>query len=330
MQAKDNKVNQAKSTLFFIIIFVLFILGSRSFFILTEGQQAIVTQFGKPIGEPKIKAGMHFKNPLTQDVRYVDKRILSWDGYPNQIPTKDKKYIKVDTTARWRIVDVLKFIQTVQNEKGAKARLDTILDGHTRDVISGHNLVEAVRNSNAIVKNLEDRKKLIVSRKKNGEAILEEEISGEIANVEVGRERLSQIIVEKAQLECNALGIKLIDVQLRRISYEASVEKKVYERMISERERIAQKIRSIGKGEKAVIEGRLTKDLQRIESEAYRKAQTIKGKALATSTAIYAKALSKDPKFYDFIRTMEAYKTSIKSDSKFILSSDNEFLKFFK
>jgi membrane protease subunit HflC len=323
-------MNQTTKTLSLVIIAVAVIGFSRSFFILTEGQQAIVTQFGKPVGQPKTEAGMHFKNPLTQDVRYVDKRILTWDGDPNQIPTKDKKYIKVDTTARWSIIDALKFIQTVQNEKGAKARLDTILDGHTRDIISNHNLVEAVRNSNAIVKNLEDRKQSIRDRKKLGEAILEEEISGEIAEIKVGREELSKIIVRKAQEECNALGIKLIDVQLRRISYEKSVEKKVYERMISERERIAQKIRSIGKGEKAVIEGRLTKDLQKIESEAYRKAQKIRGEAEGKSTAIYAKSLSRDPKFYDFIKSMESYKRALKSDAKMIISSDSEFFKFFK
>jgi membrane protease subunit HflC len=323
-------MTQGKQTIIFIVLFVAIIGVSRSFFILTEGQQAIVTEFGKPVGDPKTKAGMFFKNPITQDVRYVDKRILSWDGEPNQIPTKDKKYIKVDTTARWSIVDALKFIQTVQNEQGAKARLDTILDGHTRDIISNHNLVEAVRNSNAIVKNLQDRKNSIQDRKNNGEAILEEEIAGEIDEIQVGRDKLSQLIVEKAQAECNALGIKLIDVQLRRISYEKSVEKKVYERMISERERIAQKIRSIGKGEKAVIEGRLTKDLQRIESEAYRKAQTIKGQAEAKSAAIYAKSLSQDPKFYDFIQSMDAYKNAIKPDSRMILSIDSEFLKFFK
>jgi membrane protease subunit HflC len=327
---KDNNMNQTTKTLSLIIIAVVAIGFSRSFFILTEGQQAIVTQFGKPIGKPTTEAGMHFKNPITQDVRYVDKRILSWDGDPNQIPTKDKKYIKVDTTARWRIIDALKFIQTVQNEKGAKARLDTILDGHTRDIISNHHLVEAVRNSNAILQNLEDRKQNIRDRKLKGEAILEEEISGEIDEIKVGREALSQIIVKKAQEECNALGIKLIDVQLRRISYEKSVEKKVYERMISERERIAQKIRSIGKGEKAVIEGRLTKDLQRIESEAYRKAQKIRGQAEGKATAIYAKALSRDPKFYDFIQSMESYKKALKSDAKLILSSDTEFFKFFK
>jgi membrane protease subunit HflC len=323
-------MNQSKFSIVLVILFIAFVTVNSSFFLVTEGQQAIVTQFGKPVGESKTTAGMHFKTPFMQEVRYVDKRILNWDGSPDQIPTKDKKYIKVDTTARWQIVDALKFIQTVQNENGAKSRLDTILDGHTRDIISNHNLVEAVRNSNAIIEIIESKKVLLQERKDKGEPSIEEEISGEIAKIDVGREQLSQLIVKKAQEECNTLGIKLIDVQLRRISYEKSVEKKVYERMISERQRIAQKFRSIGKGETAVIEGRLTKDLQRIESEAYRKAQKIRGEAQGKATAIYAKSLSRDPKFYEFIQTMEAYKRAIKPESKMILSSDSEFLKYFK
>lgn len=312
-----------------IILLILVIFGSQSLYIITEGKQAIITQFGKPIGEPKTQAGLEFKLPWQKAI-FVDKRILSWDGFPNQIPTKDKKYIKVDTTARWRIINALEFIKTVQNEKGAKARLDTILDGYTRDIISSHNLVEAVRNSNEIIQKVEEKKAIITKKKQNGEFVLEEEITGEIEKVVVGREQLSQMIVERADKELEALGIKLIDVQLRRISYEESVERKVYERMISERERIAQKIRSIGKGEKAKIEGRLTKDLQKIESEAYKTAETIKGKAEAKATKIYAQALKSDPSFYDFIKSMDAYKDSIKEDTKFILSSDSEFLKFFK
>jgi membrane protease subunit HflC len=323
-------MNQSKFSIVLIILFFAFITVNSSFFLVTEGQQAIVTQFGKPVGKAATTAGMHFKTPFMQEVRYVDKRILNWDGSPDQIPTKDKKYIKVDTTARWQIVDALKFIQTVQNENGAKSRLDTILDGHTRDIISNHNLVEAVRNSNAIIDIIESKKVELQKRKDAGEPIIEEEISGDIAKIDVGREQLSQLIVKKAQDECNALGIQLIDVQLRRISYEESVEKKVYERMISERQRIAQKFRSIGKGETAVIEGRLTKDLQRIESEAYRKAQKIRGEAQGKATAIYAKALSKDPKFYEFIQTMEAYKRAINPETKMILSSDSEFLKYFR
>lgn len=318
-----------KSLIIFIIILAGLMLAKSTFFVVTEGQQVIKTQFGKPIDGAITDAGLKFKLPWQKAI-FVDKRILSWDGQPNQIPTKDKKYIKVDTTARWQIVDALKFIQTVQNEQGAKTRLDTILDGYTRDVISNHNLVEAVRNSNDILKNVEDQKARIQALKKDGEFVLEEEISGEIDPIDVGREKLSQMIVDGADKELEALGIKIVDVQLRRISYEESVQQKVYERMISERQRIAQKIRSIGSGEKAEIEGRLTKDLSEIQSAAYRSSQSVKGKAQGEAASIYAKSLSMDPQFYDFIRSMEAYRKSISSETKLLLSQDSEFLKFLK
>ena len=305
-----------------VVIFVALILGKQSAYIVSEGRQAIITEFGKPVGKPITNAGLHFKKPFVQDVRFVDKRILSWDGSPNQIPTKDKKFIKVDTTARFRIVDALKFIQTVRNTEGAKRRIDTILDSATRNVISSHDLVEAVRNSNSIIERL-NAVKVDVNE-------IEEEITGDIEDVSVGREKLSQLIVSKADGELEQFGIQLIDVQLRRISYEKSVETKVYERMISERQRIAQKIRSIGEGEKAKIEGRLTKDLQTIQSEGYRKSQKIKGLAEAKASAVYAKTYSRDPKFFEFVRSIEAYKTSIKGKTKFIISNDNEFLKYLR
>ncbi|MBT3235019.1 MAG: protease modulator HflC [Bdellovibrionales bacterium] len=319
-----------RGTLIIIIVIALGMLAKGIVFVVPEGRQVVITQFGRPVGKPITKAGLHFKKPFVQDLRYVDKRILSWDGFPNQIPTKDKKYIKVDTTARWKIVDALKFIQTVQNERGAKARLDAILDAATRDVISNHNLVEAVRNSNLIVDMIKARKDNQKKIKLKGGNVLEEEITGEIEAIQTGREQLSVIIASSADNELEAFGIKLIDVQLRRISYESSVEKKVYERMISERQRIAQKIRSIGQGEKAKIEGRLTKDLKEIESKAYRKAQSIRGKLQAMSISIYANALNKDPSFYQFMRSMEAYKKSLTGKAKFLLSSDSEFLKYLK
>lgn len=298
-------------------------------YIVFEGRQVVVTQFGRPIGGPVTSPGLHFKTPFIQDVHYVDKRILTWDGFPNQIPTKDKKYIHVDTTARWKIVDALKFIQTVQNERGAKARLDAILDAITRNTISNHNLVEAVRNTNSILERIAKRKledaKMVLAG-----IVVEEEVTGEIAMIEVGRENLSSIISLQADKELREFGIEIIDVQLRRISYEKSVENKVYDRMISERQRIAEKIRSIGKGEKAKIEGRSARELQRIESEAYKTAELVKGKAEAKAIAIYAKAMQKDPKFYEFVRTMDAYKKSISAETQLILSSDTEFLSLFK
>ena len=313
-----------------IVLVVLAIVGKSSAYILTEGRQAIITEFGKPVGEPVTNAGLHFKKPFVQEVRYVDKRILSWDGIPNQIPTKDKKFISVDTTARYKVIDALKFIQTVRNKSGAKARLDTILDSATRNVISAHNLVEAVRNSNAIIENSALEKADVAKKKAAGENYVEEGVSGEIEEIQTGREELSQLIAKKADQELRAFGIELIDVQLRRISYEESVERKVYERMISERKRIAQKIRSIGSGEKAKIEGRLTRDLRKIQSMAYRKAQALRGAGEAKAAAIYAKSLNKGPKFYEFIKSMEVYKSSLGSKTNFIISSDSEFLRHLK
>ena len=315
-----------------LLVPALLIVAVSSTFIVAEGRQAIITQFGRPIGAPVTEAGLHVKLPFIQAVQYVDKRILSWDGYPNQIPTRDKKYIIVDTTARWQIDDALKFIQTVQNERGAKDRLDAILDAITRDTISNHNLVEAVRNTNSILDYIEEKQAESARRLESGEILVaeEEEITGEIEKINTGRENLSALIAKRAAQELEPFGISIIDVQLRRIAYEESVEKKVYERMISERKRIAEKIRSIGKGEQAKIQGTTSRDLQRIDSEAYRKAQLIKGKAEAESIAIYAAALSQDQNFYKFVRTMDAYKSALKPETRFILSTESEFLELMK
>jgi modulator of FtsH protease HflC len=313
-----------------IVIGAIVIVAGNTMYIVTEGQQALVTQFGKPIGEPVTEAGLHFKKPFVQDIRYIDKRILSWDGYPNQIPTRDKKFISVDTTARWQIVDALKFVQTVRNENGARSRLDTILDSTTRDVISNNNLVEAVRNTNSIIEQVEARKAEIERMMEQGEVLVDDEITGEIEPITIGRERLSRLIVEAADSELTQFGIRLVDVQLRRIAYESSVEAKVYDRMISERQRVAQKIRSIGQGERAKIEGRMTRDLRAIESDAYRRAQQIRGEAEARSTAIYAQALNKDPAFFEFMRSMEAYDRTFKAGDRFILSTDSEFLHYLR
>ncbi len=296
-------------------------------YVVPEGQQVVITQFGRPIGKEITRAGLHFKLPFIQDARYVDKRILSWDGFPNQIPTKDKKYVQVDTTARFLVIDPLKFIQTVQNERGAKTRLDTILDGITRDIISSHRLVEVVRNTNTILEKL--AKSQSGERDRLSEVGQQDEVVGEIEAVEVGRERLSELIAERANAEIAQIGMKLIDVQLRRIAYEASVEKKVYERMVSERKRIAEKIRSIGKGEQAKIQGKTSKDLQQIEAEAYKKSQLIRGKAEGEATKIYAAAFNQDASFYEFTRSLDAYKASLqKENSHYLLSTQSPFLRY--
>lgn len=313
----------------FLIFMALMVISSA--YTLPEGRQALITQFGRIIGTPITKAGLHFKVPFIQDVRLFDKRILEWDGDSNQVPTKDKKFIWVDTTARWRIVDAVKFAQTVRTEDAAKTRLDSILDGATRDIISKHNLVEAVRNTNTLLDQAKKRKELVEDQA-NDQSLtekieMEEEITGELESITVGREKLSGMIHERAKNNLVELGIELIDVQLRRIAYEKSVEEKVYERMISERNRIAEKIRSIGKGEQAKIRGKLNRDLKEIESTAYRQSQEIKGRAEAESIAIYAKSLSQDPAFYEFSRTLDAYKKTLKSKGNVVMSTDSDFLK---
>lgn len=322
--------NNTKSGFILIVLALIAVLAISATFVIPEGRQAVITQFGKPVRVVK-KAGLHFKLPVIQDVRMIDLRILNWDGFPNQIPTKDKKYIEVDTTARWKISDPLKFIQTVQNERGARSRLDAILDGITRDVISSQNLVEAVRNSNNILEVIRNKEKASQASKEKQEKenrfLIEEDITGEVDPIQIGREKLSDMIASRATKELAPLGVTLIDVQLKRISYEKSVQEKVYSRMISERQRIAEKIRSFGKGERAKIEGKTEKDLKIIQSEAYRKVQKIRGDAEGLAIEIYAKALGKDPAFYRFTRSLEAYQKSIPKDSKLILSSESKFWK---
>lgn len=320
---------QKLSNVIVIILAAIVIVGRAAFFILPEGRQAIITQFGKPVGEPIQRAGLKFKWPFIQDARILDKRILNWDGRPNQIPTKDKKYIYVDTTARWQIEDPLLFIRSLQDERRAISRIDTIIESATRDTISSHALVEAVRDSNNILDDIKKAEEKRRAAEAKGEVLdsIEDEVTGEIEIVKVGRERLSGRIVERASAELKKLGIKLIDVQLRRIAYEDSVEKKVYDRMISERQRIAAKIRSIGKGEQAKIRGKTSRDLQEIESGAYREVQAIKGKADAESTSIYATALGEDPQFFEFMRTLDLYRRSVQPQTQWIVSSETEFLR---
>jgi modulator of FtsH protease HflC len=321
----------APLTILLVLIASTFVALSAAF-VIPEGRQAVITQFGKPI-RTITSPGLSWKLPFIQDVRRIDLRVLSWDGFPNQIPTKDKKYIEVDTTARWKITDPLKFIQTVQDERGAKSRLDAILDGVTRDVISGHNLVEAVRNSNAIFDVIEEKKKA-VKQLDEAEGVADlvakieeaEEVTGEIEKVSIGREQLSRLIIEAARAELSPLGIELIDVQLKRISYEDSVQQKVYTRMISERQRIAERIRSVGKGEQAKIEGKTDRDLKSIESKAYRQVQEIKGEAEAKAIEIYAKSLGQDAQFYRFIRTLEVYENSLPKDSQLLLTTKSRLM----
>lgn len=331
-----------KSQLFTTLTIIATVTVFSAVFTVKEGQQAFITEFGKIRGEPITQAGLHFKVPFIQDVRTFDKRILQWDGEAEQIPTKDKKYIWVDTTARWRIVDVIRFAQTVQNERTAANRLDGILDGVTRDTISSYNLVETVRNSNLILEKIAQIKKMSSSTNSQDPTdsaaasslgaedtteLGSDDISGEVETISTGREELTKQIISSARSALADIGIELLDVQLRRVSYEESVEQKVYERMITERQKIAARIRSFGQGEAAKISGRLNLKLKEIESEAYKRAQELKGEAEAISIRTYAEAFSKDPDFYEFQETLSSYITTLKDRTQFVLSSQAPYLK---
>jgi membrane protease subunit HflC len=286
-------------------------------YVVNEGQQVVITQFGKPVGEPITSAGLHFKTPLVQQAHYFEKRLLDWDGDPNQIPTKDKKYIWVDTTARWKIVDALKFLQSVGTEMAAQGRLDDIINSATRDVVTSHLLVEAVRDSNRILESNSEGEDMIVT----DEAL---------EHIEVGRKMLEGVILEKAKILAPQYGIEIVDVRIKRINYVEDVRNKVYDRMIAERKRAAEKYRSEGQGKSAEIQGQVAKELKAITSEAYRQAQVITGKADAEAIVIYASAYRKDPDFYSFMKTLETYKDTIDDKSTVILTTDSDYYKYIK
>jgi len=296
----------------FIVLLVLI----DSIYVVTEMNQVIITQFGEPIGGAVTKAGLHMKVPFVQKANYFEKRWLEWNGDPNQIPTKDKKYIWVDTYCRWRISNPLVFFQRVRDERGGQSRLDDVVDGETRNIIANHDLIEIVRSSN---------RKFELSEEA---ALLD--LSGVIGVIEVGRLKLSRLILENASKITSEFGVELKDVQIMRVNYVDEVQKKVFDRMIAERQRIAAKYRSEGDGKSAEIRGQKEKELKRIQSEAYRQAQEIKGKADAEATKVYAQAYNLDPEFYQFMKTLETYRTALEKETWLLLSTDSEFLKYLK
>lgn len=281
-----------------------------AFFIVNEAQQVIITQFGKPVGKPITTPGLKLKTPFIQKANFFDKRFLEWDGEPNEVPTKDKRFIYVDTYARWRITDPLLFFQRLRDERGAQSRLDDILDGEVRNTIAKHDLIEVVRSTN---------------REFEISSAVEDEAVRQITD---GRAVLEQQVLEKAATRTAVLGIEILDFQFKRTNYAEVDRPKVYERMISERQRIAEEYRSEGAGEAARILGNKDRDLQEITSEAYRQAQEIKGKADAEAADIYAGAYNRDPDFYRFLKTMEVYRTTMDDKTILLLSTDGEFLRY--
>jgi membrane protease subunit HflC len=300
-----------------VVVFGLFILLGSAAFVVSETEQVVITQFGKPVGEAIKDAGLHFKIPFIQEANFFPKNLLEWDGEPSQMPTLDKTYIWVDTFARWRITDPLTFFETVNNEMAGQKKLDDIIDPATWNFITSHHLIEAVRNS--------DRKMDIK------EAGVDEVYKALILKpIEMGREKIAQGIMEQANPKLTQLGIELVDVRIKRINYVEEVRKAVYNRMIAERKQIAEKFRSEGRGESSKIAGDKEKELKKITSEAYKKAQEIKGKADGEATKIYAEAYNKDPEFYSFNNTLKTYKNSLDKETWLLLSTKGDFFKYLK
>jgi len=295
---------------------LLLLLAYSGTYTLTENEQAVMTRFGEPVGEPISKPGLHLKMPFADTVNRFDKRWLDWRGDPNQIPTKDKKYIWVDTFGRWRIVEPLRFFQRLRDERNAQSRLDDIIDGETRNAIASYPLIDAVRTSN---REFDDDEYMT---KAEGDAA-EEPVS-------IGRDRLTRRILDRAAAVVREFGVELVDVQVRRINYVDEVQLKVFERMISERRRIAERSRSEGAGRAAEIRGQRERELKSIRSDAYRKAQETTGKADAEAAAIYSDAFGKDVEFYQFLTTLEAYPTAIDRSTSLFLSTDSEFYRYLK
>jgi membrane protease subunit HflC len=296
-----------------ITAFVALILLGNTIYVVDMTEQVVITQFGKPIGDAVKEPGLKVKVPFIQKINTFDKRVLEWDGSPRQVPTRDKRYIWVDTFARWRIVDPLKFMQSVTDEIGAHARLDDVVDAVTRDLLTSHDLIEVVRNSN---------REMTISDIDNPGVAQE--------RIEVGRSAITRQVFERASEQMPRYGIELVDMQLKRVNYVEEVRQKVYERMISERQRIAERYRSEGQGQSAEIRGQKEKELQRITSEAYRTAEEIRGDADARAAAIYAGAFGRDPEFYSFLRTLESYKNTIDEESSLILTTDSDYFKYLK
>jgi membrane protease subunit HflC len=299
-----------------VAVALLALLAWASIYTLGETEQAILTQFGRPVGGPIKAPGLHVKVPFIQVVHRLDKRWLEFNGDANQIPTKDKKYIWVDTYARWRIQDPLRFYQAVGDERGGQTRLDDIVDGQTRNAVASYDLIEIVRSSNRAYQVTEEL----------------EGIGAAEANVkiEIGREKIAQEILRKAAEITPQFGIELVDVRFKRINYIDTVQQKVFERMISERKRIAERSRSEGQGRAAEIRGQMQRDMLAASSVGYKTAQELKGAADAKATAIYARAYGKDPEFYQFSRSLETLKASLDEKVWLILSTDSELLQHLK
>jgi membrane protease subunit HflC len=303
--------------IFAVVAFLVF----NAAYSVSETEQIIITQFGKPVGDPVTEAGLHFKTPFVQEVTRIEKRILEWDGRPNEMPTKDKTYIVVDTFGRWRIKDAKQYFLRLRDERSAQSRLDDILGSETRNAIAKHELIEVIRTTK--------------DRKPTRDAALVDAPGniGILYPIRLGRAKIEEEIFEKAASKLADFGIELLDVRFKRINYNESVRRQIYERMISERQQIAERFRSEGEGEAAKILGKMERDLLKIESEAYKRVQEIQGAADAKATQIYAEAYNLSPEsvdFYGFMKTMETYQKMLDRDTMLILTTDSDIFNYLK
>ncbi len=304
-------------TIVIILGVIALLVLTNTFYVVPEYEQIIITQFGKPVGGAVDTPGLKFKLPFVQQVHRFEKRFLEWDGEPNELPTRDKRFVMVNTYARWRITDPLLFFQRLRDERGAQTRLDDILDGETRNAIAKYDVLEVVRTTNREAERTE----------------IDPDDESRLEPIATGRERIRREILSNAQQRTTNLGIEILDVQLKRINYIQQVQRSVFERMIAERKRIADRFRSEGQGEASRISGLRERDLLRVQSEAYRQAQEIRGRADAQATSIYAAAYDRSAQsreFYRFLKTMESYEQTLGKDSKLILSTDSDFYKYIK
>ena len=307
-------MNRSTTVLLVVLLAALVLLGQTAYMV-SETEQVIITRLGEPVGEPVVEAGLHFKIPFVERINVFEKRFLEWDGNPNQVPTKDKRFIWVDTYARWRIVDPLLFFQRLRDERGAQSRLDDILDGETRNAVAQHDLIELVRSTN---RNPEDV------------PIESEEESVILDTIAQGRQEITREILTTAAGRVVDLGIEILDLRFKRINYVEEVQQDVFARMIAERQRIAQQFRSEGQGEAARIDGERERELAQIVSEAYREAEALRGEADAEATRVYAAAYNRDAEFYAFTKSLETYEATMDPSTVFILGTDSELLRFLR
>ncbi|HEX2676349.1 MAG TPA: protease modulator HflC [Polyangiales bacterium] len=306
----------ARGFVMLVVAVAAVVVLQSGMYTVAENEQVLLTEFGKIVGAKVSTPGLHWKAPFVQEVHSLDKRWLEWDGAANQIPTRDKKYIWIEAFARWRISEPIRFYKTMHDEQSAQSRLDDIIDGEIRNVIANHDLIDIVRSSARAFE--------------HGDEVDDGQTDETVFKPTLGREQISALVLQKSSQVMPEYGVELEDVKIKRINYVDSVQQKVFERMISERKRIAERYRSEGQGKRAEIEGKVERELLRIRSEAYKTAEETRGKADAEAARIYAEAYNRDPELYAFLKTLETYKTVMADNTDIVLSTDAPLLKYLR